>query len=146
MNSSVTGTGEARVGGLIGWTSGYSTEQILVVKVTNCSVENCEISANGSAGGIIGHAGSNAYTTTTVEGCTATDCTLRSTDDGDWRVGVVVGTANVGAMTITDTTSGNNTLSQTDKTAPENQSDLYGRFVPDQTGSLNIDGVEITVV
>ena len=68
-----------------------------------------------------------------------TDCILNSTDDGGWRVGVVVGTANVGEVTITGTKESNNTLAQTGKTAPEGQSNLYGRFVPNGTGKLVID-------
>ena len=144
-DSSVTGTGDARVGGLIGWTSGYSEDLTLEVTVTDCSVENCKITANGSVGGIIGHAGSNAYTITEIGNCTVSGCELKSTDAGGWRVGVVVGTANVGDMTITDTKSENNNLSQTDKNAPEGQSNLYGRFVPDTTGKLTINGEKITL-
>jgi len=34
-------------------------------------------------------------------------------------------------------------LTQNDKTAPEGQSNLYGRFVPGKTGKLVIDGKEI---
>ena len=64
---------------------------------------------------------------------------LTSTDDGGWRVGVVVGTANVGEVTITGTTSSGNTLTQTGKTAPAGQSELYGRFVPGDTGKLTIN-------
>lgn len=58
------------------------------------------------------------------------------------RVGIVVGTANVGQLTINNTTESGNTVSQTGKTAPEH-SNLYGRAVLGQTGHLTIDGVEI---
>ena len=68
---------------------------------------------------------------------------MNSTDDGGWRVGVVVGTANVGEVTINNITESENTLTQTGKTAPDGQSNLYGRFVPGETGKLVIDGVEI---
>ena len=93
--------------------------------------------------GIYGHAGNNAWTYSLVENCTVKDCILNSTDDGSWRVGVVVGTANVGELTISNITESGNTLTQTGKTAPEGQSNLYGRFVPGSTGKLIIDGVEI---
>ena len=96
-----------------------------------------------SLGGIIGHAGASDYTWVTVEDCTVTGCELTSTDDGGWRVGVVVGTANVGELTISGITESGNTLSQTGKTAPAGQSNLYGRFVPGTTGKLVIDGTEI---
>ena len=68
---------------------------------------------------------------------------MKSTDDGEWRVGVVVGTANVGEMTISGITENKNTLELTNKVAPTGQSNLYGRFVPGTTGKLKIDGIEI---
>lgn len=135
--------GGARVGGLIGWTSGYNNPNDgpvdTYVTIQNCSVENTEITAKGSVGGIIGHAGANPATYHTFTNNTVTGCTLNSTDDGGWRVGVVVGTANVGEVTITGTKESNNNLTQTGKTAPEGQSNLYGRFVPNGTGKLVID-------
>lgn len=147
INSNITSTDGARVGGLIGWTSGYNNPNDgpvnTCVSITNCSVENCAITAKGSAGAIIGHAGANPATYHTITGCTVKDCTLTSTDDGGWRVGVVVGTANVGEVTIKNITTDNNTVTQTGKTAPEGQSDLYGRFVPGETGKLTIDNIEI---
>lgn len=143
-NSSVSGS---RTGGLIGWTSGYNNENDGPVKtyvnILNCSVENSTITGS-SVGGINGHAGANAWTFTTITNCTVTGCTLNSTDDGDWRVGIVVGTANVGEVTISNITESGNTLTQDGKTAPSH-SNLYGRFVPQNgSGKLTIDGVEIT--
>lgn len=147
INSNITSTGGARVGGLIGWTSGYNNPNDgpvnTCVSITNCSVENCAITAKGLVGAIIGHAGANPATYHTITGCTVKGCTLTSTDDGGWRVGVVVGTANVGEVTIKNITTDNNTVTQTGKTAPEGQSDLYGRFVPGETGKLTIDNIEI---
>lgn len=147
INSNITSTDGARVGGLIGWTSGYNNPNDgpvnTCVSITNCSVENCAITAKGSVGAIIGHAGANPATYHTITGCTVKDCTLTSTDDGGWRVGVVVGTANVGEVTIKNITTDNNTVTQTGKTAPEGQSDPYGRFVPGETGKLTIDNIEI---
>ena len=147
-NSTITSTGGARVGGLIGWSAGYNKPNDgpvdTYITITNCSDEQCEIAAKGSVGGIIGHAGGNPATFHRITGCTVNNTKLHSSDDGDWRVGVVVGTANVGEVTISGTTvSGNTTLTQIGKTAPEH-SNLYGRFVPGDTGNLTIDGVEIT--
>lgn len=143
-NSEIISTGGARVGGLIGWTSGYNKPNDgpvdTYIKITKCSVEGCTISAKGSVGGIIGHAGCNPATFHTISDCTVKNCVLTSTDDGGWRVGVVVGTANVGKLTINKITESGNTVTQTGKTAPEH-SNLYGRFVPDTTGELVIDGV-----
>ena len=72
-----------------------------------------------------------------------TNTKLHSTDNGSWRVGVVVGTANVGQVTINHTVFTGNTLTQDSKTAPADQSELYGRFVPGTTGKLTIDGTAI---
>ena len=143
-NSEMISTGGARVGGLIGWTSGYNKPNDgpvdTYIKITKCSVEGCTISAKGSVGGIIGHAGCNPATYHTISDCTVKNCVLTSTDDGGWRVGVVVGTANVGELSINNITESGNTITQTGKTAPEH-SNLYGRFVPGDTGKLVIDGV-----
>lgn len=143
-NSEMISTGGARVGGLIGWTSGYNKPNDgpvdTYIKITKCSVEGCTISAKGSVGGIIGHAGCNPATFHTISDCSVKNCVLASTDDGGWRVGVVVGTANVGKLTINNITESGNTITQTGKTAPEH-SNLYGRFVPGTTGELVIDGV-----
>lgn len=143
-NSEIISTGGARVGGLIGWTSGYNKPNDgpvdTYIKITKCSVEGCTISAKGSVGGIIGHAGCNPATFHTITDCAVKNCVLTSTDDGGWRVGVVVGTANVGKLTINNITESGNTITQTGKTAPEH-SNLYGRFVPGTTGELVIDGV-----
>lgn len=143
-NSEIISTGGARVGGLIGWTSGYNKPNDgpvdTYIKITKCSVEGCTISAKGSVGGIIGHAGCNPATFHTITDCAVKNCVLTSTDDGGWRVGVVVGTANVGKLTINNITESGNTITQTGKAAPEH-SNLYGRFVPDTTGELVIDGV-----
>ena len=147
-NSIITSTGGARVGGLIGWTAGYNNQNDgpvdTHITIKNCSVEDCKITAKGSVGAIIGHAGNNPATYHTIKDCTVSNTELTSTDDGSWRVGVVVGTANVGEVTITGTTSSGNTLAQNGQTAPAGQSDLYGRFVPGKTGKLTIDGTKVT--
>lgn len=142
-NSEMISTGGARVGGLIGWTSGYNNPNDgpvkTYIKINKCSVEDCKISAKGSVGGIIGHAGCNPATYHTISDCSVKNCVLTSTDDGGWRVGVVVGTANLGELTINNITESGNTITQTGKTAP-GHSNLYGRFVPEATGKLVIDG------
>ena len=146
-DSSIDSNGGARVGGLIGWTSGYNKKNDgpvdTYITVTNCSVENTKITAAGSVGGIIGHAGANPATYHTFTNNTVTGCTLHSTDDGGWRVGVVVGTVNVGEVALNNTTESGNTVTQTGKTAPAGQSNLYGRFVPGTTGKLVIDGTAV---
>lgn len=86
VNSTIASNAGARVGGLIGWTAGYNVQDDgpvdTFINVTNCSVENTSITAAGSVGAIIGHAGSNPATYHTIKGCTVTGCNLNSTDDG----------------------------------------------------------------
>ena len=143
-NSTISGS---RTGGLIGWTSGYSNENDGPVKtyvtIKNCSVIDVDINATGSAAAINGHAGASDWTYTTIENCTVKNCNINSTDSGSWRTGVVVGTANVGEVTISNITESGNTLTQIGKTAPEGfKRNYFGRFVPVTTGKLTIDGYE----
>lgn len=144
LNSSVTGS---RTGGLVGWTSGYSNVNDGPVKtyvtLKDCSVVGCTITGS-SVGGLNGHAGSSDWTYTTIERCIVMDNVLSSTDEGGWRVGVVVGTANIGEVTINNITASGNTLSQTGKTAPATEGirTYYGRAVLGNTGKLTIDGNE----
>ncbi len=146
-NSTITGS---RTGGLIGWNSGYNNTNDGAVKTTvtikNCSVVGCEITGNGTVGGIVGHAGANAWTWNNITNCTVKNTKLTSNDDS-YRVGAIVGTANVGEVVITGCTSTGNTFLQnnagTEITRPEGQSELYGRFVPGSTGKLTIGGTAI---
>lgn len=142
-NSEIVSTGGARLGGLIGWTSGYNNQNDGPVDtriiINNCTVDNCKLTAKGSVGGVIGHAGCNPATYHTLSGCTVTNCTLTSTDEGNWRVGTLIGTANVGQVTIEKAAASGNTLAQAEKTAPEGEN-LYGRSVPNNDGIVVIDG------
>ena len=145
LDSTVTGGAGSRTGGLIGWTAGYNNVNDGPVKtyvtIDNCSVIGCTIQCDGSVGGINGHAGNNAWTYTTISNCTIKNNNLNSTDDGEWRTGVVVGTANVGEVTISNITESGNTLTQTGKTAPEGYlRNYYGRAVLGTTGKLTIEG------
>ncbi len=146
-NSSLTGS---RTGGLIGWTSGYNDPNNgpvdTYITITNCSVTGCTITGAGTVGGLYGHAGANPATFSTISNCTVENCTLTSNDDS-YRVGVALGTANLGQVTIDNITAAGNTVVQNNNGTiiprPDGQSDLYGRFVPGSTGKLTIDGVEI---
>lgn len=144
LNSTVDAP-EARTGGLIGWTSGYSKQDDGPVKtyvtITDCSVIGCKITGT-AVGGINGHAGASDWTFTTIENCTVLNNELISYDDGDWRVGAVVGTANIGEVTITGTVSGDNTMTQTQASSQraDGLSELVGRFVPGTTGKLTVEG------
>ena len=144
------GAAESRIGGLVGWTSGYSNQNDGPVKtyvtIEGCSVIGCTLKGAGSIGAICGHAGASDWTYTKIENCVVKDNKLISKETGSWRVGVVVGTANVGEVTINNITESGNTLEQTGKTAPDGDAKrhYYGRFVPGTTGKLTIDGVAVS--
>ena len=154
-NSTITtpnnGQAESRIGGLVGWTAGYGNENDgpvdSYITIQDCSVTGCTFKGWGSIGGICGHAGANEATFTTIENCTITNNKFISTDDGGWRTGVVVGTANNGQCVIKNITESGNTLTQTnadDIKNPEGaKRNYFGRFVPAGTGSLTIDGVAV---
>ena len=151
INSTITVTTDCRVGGLIGWHSGYGVltdgpvTQNVVIK--DCSVEGCTISAPGSVGAITGHSGASTGESciVNISNCTVKDNKLTCTKENEsWRVGVVTGTVNGCQMTISSITESGNTLSQASGvTKPEGQSNLYGRFSPTENASLTIDGVKI---
>ena len=144
-NSKIVSTGGARVGGLIGWTSGYNNPNNgpvdTKVTLTNCSVENVTIEAKGSVGGLIGHAGANPATYHTITGCTVKDSTLKCTETGkSWRVGDLVGTANVGQVTVDAATSASqNTLTQENADPQEPEDSIFGRKEVGKAGLVIID-------
>ena len=144
-NSKIVSTGGARVGGLIGWTAGYNDPNNgpvdTKVTLTNCSVENVTIEANGSVGGLIGHAGANPATYHTITGCTVKDSTLKCTETGkSWRVGGLVGTANVGQITVDAATSASqNTLTQGNAGPQKPEDSIFGRKAVDAAGLVIID-------
>ena len=143
-NSTIESTGGARVGGLIGWTAGYNNPNDgpvdTYISIRDCSVELCNITAKGSVGGLIGHAGGNPATYHDIADCKLVNNYLYSTDDGGWRVGALVGTANVGQVTVDAATSAiGNTLSQTGKTSAALANDLFGRAVVNDDGLVIVD-------
>ena len=144
-NSKIVSTGDARVGGLIGWTSGYNNQNDgpvdTKVTLTNCSVENVTIEAKGSVGGLIGHAGANPATYHTITGCTVKDSTLKCTETGkSWRVGDLVGTANVGQVTVDAATSASqNFLTQENASTQKPEDSIFGRKEVGTDGLMIID-------
>lgn len=144
-NSKIVSTGRARVGGLIGWTSGYNKPNDgpvdTKVTLTNCSVEDVTIEAKGSVGGLIGHAGANPATYHTITGCTVKDSTLTCTETGkSWRVGDLVGTANDGQITVDAATSASqNTLTQENADPQKPKDSIFGRDAVNDTGLVIVD-------
>ncbi len=131
VNSKLITEDDTRVGGLLGVVYGKAV-------VTDCTVEGCELSAKGAVGGIVAQTGdSTTDKKVEISNCSVTKTKLHSIDDGGWRVGAIVGSANLCTTCISKCTSTDNTLSQIGKTAPDHV--LYGRKV--NGGSIEIDGV-----
>lgn len=146
---SIVSKSGARVGGLIGWTSGYNKTNDgpvdTAVAIENCSVKNLTIEANGSVGGLIGHAGANPATYHTLTDCKVENCTLKSTKNNSSNyVGTLIGTANVGQVTLATCTASGNKLKQ-NSSASETLSDeiLPGRAVVGTTGLVVADNTVV---
>lgn len=131
VNSKLITTDDTRVGGLIGVVYGKAL-------ITDCMVKDCGLSAFGAVGGIVAQTGdSTEDKKVEITNCTVSGTTLYSIDDGGWRVGAIVGSANLCTTYVTSCTSTDNELTQINKTAPDHE--LYGRKV--NGGTLEIDGV-----
>lgn len=144
VGGTITSNSGARVGGLIGWTSGYNNQNDgpvdTVIKITNCSVENCNITAAGSLGGLIGHAGANPATYHDITNCSVSGNTLKSTKNKDGNyTGALVGTVNSGQVTISGSSATGNTLRQNANTAEAASNELLGRAVVNGTGLMIVD-------
>ena len=144
VGGTITSTSGARVGGLIGWTSGYDNQNDgpvdTVIKITNCSVENCNITADGSLGGLIGHAGANPATYHDITNCSVSGNTLKSTKSGNSNyTGALVGTVNSGQVTISGSAATGNTLQQNANATEVASNELLGRAVVNDTGLMIVD-------
>ena len=96
--------GSAYAGGFIGYSSSDNTT------FTGCTVTNCQISGQKSAGALIGHAQSNL----TVDGCTVTGNTVSETLAGRTSPGAaaIVGRVSSTPITVKNTTVSGNTIKQ----------------------------------
>lgn len=96
--------GSAYAGGFIGYSSSGNTT------FTGCSVTNCTISGQKSAGALIGHAQTNL----TVDGCTVTGNTISETLAGRTSPGAaaIVGRVSGTPITVKNTTVSGNTINQ----------------------------------
>lgn len=117
---------DTRYGLLVGYLIGGGS-------ITNCSVTNCEVKvSSGAVGGIVGHEArqnNKGYTNyLSISDCTVSGTKLETSDSGDWRVGEIIGTVAGTETSINNCKTSGNTLKQTNKTAPEGQSSLYGRI------------------
>ena len=133
-------------GGMMAWNSGYSTLNNGPVKTyvdfKGCKVIGSTLTAGGSVGGIIGHAGVDKFTYNTVDSCVVENTSIKSTATKGIKAGAIVGTANVGEMVIKNSTYNNGVTVESNKTVITDR--CYGRTALDGTGKLEIDGEKIT--
>ena len=127
-------SGGHRAGGIYGYAAGWDKDGPVLtdIEIKECSVEDTNFSlTKASVGGIIGHAGGNGNTKIYVSDSFVTGCTI-SSEDGDDRIGNILGTNGIGQTELTSVTFSGNTLNG-------NSSDKYcGRDAFGETGSLTI--------
>jgi len=138
QNSKINNT-DGWTGGFVGFTAGWDKEGPVYSTVTihSSNLINNELTGTGSVGGAVGHAGANPDTSTIVTDFVAKNNII--TGERVDKTGIVYGTAAVGDATITNVTIEANKVF-----GVENSNTLYGRIVFGTTGSLIIDGVNIT--
>ncbi len=134
-------------GGFMAWNSGHDDLKDGPIKTrfdfVSCTVSDSTITAAGSVGGIIGHAGANPFTYNTIEDCTIKSTSIKSTGTADNKAGSIVGTANVGEVVINNAEYSEKVTVVSSSTSITDR--CYGRFVPSGgNGKLTIDGVEVT--
>ena len=144
---------DTRAGGFVGTFNKTASSPITSLVITNCSVDNTTIKTYGSIGGFIGHGtqdgSSRNESSITVKDSTVSNCTFNSTEDGNWRVGVVIGTVYRGTTSISGITESGNSLSQKDNYGNEivgstTQSRLYGRATDaSKNSTFYLNGTEI---
>ena len=129
-------------GGYIGYTAGWNKVNdgpvYSDILIEDSSFLNNTIKAGGSVGGAVAHAGGNPDTTVTIKNFKAENNVLDG-ETGKNKTGIVVGTAHVGKTIIENVTQSNNTV-----LGVANSNAIYGRFVPNSTGTLTVDGTKIT--
>ena len=103
VNSTVNGN--ERAAGLIGYTSG---DQLSII---NCTVENCNIKATGSTGGLVAH----TQSTVSIVYSKVENSTIESTEDRTGKaaiaggvIGTIVGTTTFDNVTVSGNTVTNN--------------------------------------
>lgn len=122
--------GDTRAAVLVGYLVGKAS-------ISNCSVDNCSVTAKGSVAGIIGHTldcEPSKWLGQTIENCEVTDSNFEAIETG-WRVGSVVGTV-AGTTIINNCELSNNTLVQENNVNPNHE--VFGRI---SGGSLEVDGL-----
>ena len=133
-------------GGMMAWNSGYNVLNNGPVKTyvdfNGCKVIGSTLTAGGSVGGIIGHAGANEFTYNTVDSCIVENTSVESTGTSDNKAGAIVGTANEGEMVIKNSTYNNGVTVESNKTVITDR--CYGRTALNGIGKLEIDGEKIT--
>jgi len=117
------------VGGLVGWTSWPAVE------VIDCEVSGSTLVGGGSTGGIIGHACADVHGSVTIKNSVVKDNTITSTDDNPAKAGDLVGTVNIGKVSV-DATAENNTVTSNNVAVDR----IFGRLVLVDTGKMEITG------
>lgn len=103
LNSTIIAKGDARAAGLVGYVSGtYSIP--MNASITNCSVENCTITGDNGAAGLVAYTQSDiTVENCSVKGKTVITCT-EDREGGSAKAGKLFGTISGATVEVTNTT------------------------------------------
>ncbi|MBR7160981.1 MAG: hypothetical protein IKD07_01060, partial [Clostridia bacterium] len=111
------------------------------VTIENCSVTGCTVTSKGSAGSLVGMISTaQGVETASISNVSATYNTVTSTKNGSYRVGELIGTANVATVVLDGIDTSNNNCTQTGATGGDGgmvNSKWIGRTSSDVTGDTS---------
>lgn len=147
-NSEIKGAHWA--GGFLGYicketaTTTIDTGKILV-NISNSTIENSSVVSQGSAGGIVGHAGGCVNVKMTATGVTVKNVTINSQGSSKIKAGSFVGTVGLAQITITNSIFLDNSVISNGQKNVDRV--YYGRFGGEfdaEYGRLSVNGTTIT--
>lgn len=140
VNSTLnTGNADLRVGALIG--GFYTGDEVHTIAVSDCGLKNVKMTAKGSVGGVVGQFEINKKANVSMTDVGILDnCVFVSTDDGEWRVGGLVGTLNAGGTIQVSGCGISDSFVRTQGDKTPNDREEYGRIVANSGSSIIIDG------
>lgn len=134
-----TGELDVRVGALIGHFSTSGTGEGYKLSISSCIIENVNLKAEGSVGGVIGQLQVGTVDSASIENVRVSSCIFVSTDDGAWRVGGFIGTLDGGGIVTVDGCQ-MNAVTLTQESGTSTGVDQFGRIY-NNNGKIIIDGV-----
>ena len=138
LKSSKITSGEF-AGGIYAWAAANAESTITI---EGCSVDDCTLSSDGSVGGIVGHASASGKTTLTIKSSSVINSEITCTELlRTNKAGNIIGTVNCAKTSLVNASYAGNVV----KSSFADIDRYVGRLEFANTGSLSIDGRDITV-